>query len=707
MALEEEAVGGPALVRLLVEADGVVSEVEIVESRGKVLDAAVRRAAFGTRFQPALRDGRPVRARILLEVPLGPEQSGESSPSPTVLEMRAPAPEAAGGSVVEVVVTGSRVPERRGEGVVPTQVISRADLRRSGATTVGAALEAEPGLQVERTFRGTEVWIRGLDPEYTLILLDGQRLPGRVGGAVDLSRYPLENVERIEIVRGPSSALYGSDAIGGTINIITRESDARLEADAEARVGTNDGVLGNARVAGRPFGAFGVALSGGHQHTAAYRSEPDAVATTGSARRLDTAGASLSFGSAADSRLRLSADYSQNRLDGVDEGTGGAVFDRTQLQEQAALSGLFTQKSGDLSLSASAQYTQFREQYLNDQRQSTALDRYEDNREHQGLSSVTAAYGWSDDHRTTFGGEVLAQILDSERLSDSGFRVRYALFAEHRWTMARAVRREVLAVVPGARVDIDSQFGDQISPKLALRYEPVKEVTLRAGYGRGFRAPSFQELLLRFENPAVGYVVLGNPELGPESSHSVDVSGEWRPSREWFLSLALFRNDLSNMIATVTEADPDIVGTVFTYGNIARAWTMGVESQGVWAPHELLTLTLGYTLMGTENEATGLPLEGRPLHRFNFRLLSVYSEWGLEFMARGSLALDRTFSTTENDGSLGTLYADPLFQLDVRIAKSFTRHFELFVGATNLADAGDDYAGLLPRQFYAGLGGHY
>ncbi|HSC88776.1 MAG TPA: TonB family protein, partial [Polyangiaceae bacterium] len=249
-------------VHLVVESDGTVSQVELLQPHGGILDAAVRRAAADMRFVPAERDGQPMRVRIAYEIPLRAptpttagspagisaahttayatspttssttssttdEATDASSPtheSPSAPTLLAALPPTAGGSISEVVVTGARVPERRSESVISTQVIDREALRRSGATNVGAALEAEPGLQVERTFRGTEVWIRGLDPEYTLILLDGQRLPGRVGGAIDLSRYPLENVERVEIVRGPSSALYGSDAIGGTINIVTRES---------------------------------------------------------------------------------------------------------------------------------------------------------------------------------------------------------------------------------------------------------------------------------------------------------------------------------------------------------------------------------------------------------------------------------------------------------------------------------------------------
>lgn len=703
-------------VRLVVENDGSVSEVELLDELTPDDAKRVLEAARSLSFVPARSRGEPVRARINIHMAVrGPKTSVRSEAvaitNKPISTPQLSSPDAARAQhneitdPEEVVVTGSRIPEARTNGVVATQVISREDLHRSGATNLGEALEAELGIQVERTFRGTEVWIRGLDPEYTLLLIDGQRVSGRVGGAIDLARFSLENIERVEIVRGPSSALYGSDAIGGTINILTRESEVPLEASAEARLATNGGSLGQARVALRFDEHLGLSLSAGRQHTDAFRSDPNDLQTLGSARTLETAATSISYGTSA-RRLRLNADYSRNRLEGVDAGAGGAVFDRTQLQEQGSTTLLFQERQERLFLGASAQYSQFREQYLNDQRNAVALDSYQDNREHQGITQLTVAYSWSDVHRTTVGGELFTQIIDSERLASTGFRARYSPFAEHRWALYRDDQREVFTVTAGLRTDLDSQFGHQVSPKLALRYAPSKNWTLRAGYGRGFRAPSFQELLLRFENPAVGYAVVGNPELGAESSHSIDLSADFQPNAEWKLSLAAFRNDLTNMIATVT-LPATAAGTIFTYDNIDRAWTMGTEAQVVWSPDPLLALHLGHTLLTTRDEALDRALTGRPLHRFTFRAVSEWDEFGITAMFRGSVALERSYFVDLPDGTTVESVPAPLIQVDFRVGKQFTRHFELFCGITNLFNAGDSFAALLPRQFYAGMGGAY
>ena len=715
------------LLELTIEADGSVSEVKILESRGEVLDDAARLAALKMTFEPAMLNGEAHRSKIKYrsvfrvsptknKKEADPKKHSELSatgvsglPAPTE-ESANPEwgiPEAPQSGEQIVVVTGSRVPEKQKDAVVQTQVISRESMRQMGALTLGDALEAQLGLQISQSFRGSELWIRGLDPEYTLILIDGERLPGRTGGALDLSRYPLENVERVEIVRGPSSALYGSDAIGGVVNIITRENDKDLESDAEARLGTNQAVAGSFRLAARPTEKLGVALSGGYQHSDAFKANPYGEATTGSSRTLSAAGGSIAWGKPRGDRLRLSIDYTQVDLRGVDAGAGNALFDRTQVQEQFVSSLNYRAEIGSLYLQSIAQYSTFREQYLLDQRGATQLDHYEDNQEHIGQVTTTVAKRWSSAHRSTAGIEVLGQILDSERLNDRGFRARYSLFAEHRATLlSEEDEKPIFSLVPGVRLDIDSQFGSQLSPKLALRYDPSESWVLRASYGRRFRAPSFQELLLRFENPSVGYVVEGNPDLRAESSHSIELSGDFRPDRSVLFSAAAYYNLLTDMISTITKSEGSATGTEYSYDNIDQAWTRGFDTQAVWSANSELSIMGGYTYMQTWDESRNRPLVGRPVHRFVFKVTENYDPWGLIANFRGSIGIGRSFYVDDNnDGVDEEVTAPAIAQLDFRVAKTFNESFEMFFGINNIADAGDRFTTLLPRQFYVGIGG--
>ena len=129
-----------------------------------------------------------------------------------------------------MVVTGSRTARALSESIVTTDVVTQEQILDSGASDASEVLETVPGVVVTRSFRGAGVQMQGLDSQYVLILINGKRMIGRKDGVMDLSRIPAERIERIEIVKGAASALYGSDAIGGVINIITRQPRTRSPA---------------------------------------------------------------------------------------------------------------------------------------------------------------------------------------------------------------------------------------------------------------------------------------------------------------------------------------------------------------------------------------------------------------------------------------------------------------------------------------------
>src|SRR5690606_27481453 len=148
----------------------------------------------------------------------------------------------------------------------------------------------------------------------------------------------------------------------------------------------------------------------GHQHTPSFRRDETRIGTSGSARTLNSAALSVMLGEIDKGNVRLSADYSRTRLEGVDEGPGGAVFDRTQLQEQSLFAINQRLRFRDTFLQNVAQYSHCRDQYLVDQRDAVALDGYEQNLEHLGQITTTVAHEWNSTQRTTLGLELLSQI---------------------------------------------------------------------------------------------------------------------------------------------------------------------------------------------------------------------------------------------------------------------------------------------------------
>lgn len=615
--------------------------------------------------------------------------------------------------VGDVVVTGTAMETPLEDSPVRLDVYTREAIDRSGARDVAELLEETLGVLVTRTFRGDSLQLGGLDPEYTLILVDGDRVPGRLGGGIDLGRYTLENVERIEVLRGPGSALYGSDAIGGVVNILTRRATRETELEGVAQAGWGSGAIVDlGAMGGFRAGPLAVRATGGYHASEAFR-RGDAIATAGSAREQWHLGArgNLDLG---DTEIDARTDYLVRRLSGVDVRATGAIFDRVQLAEQLQTTlGARYRNGRGTTISARLSYSLFREQFLNDQRGSNALDDVQDNREHLGQLTAQLDH-LAGAHRISVGYEHLAQLLESQRLTEIGRRTRIAPFVQDEWTVVDDEVR--LTVVAGARLDFDSQFGHALSPRVGFRVDPVPQVVLRATYGMGFRAPSFQELFLRFENPSVGYVIQGNPRLGPERSHGVDVSAEWTPWPELVVTGAYYRNDLEGMITPVTVFDDPAHGTLFGYANLERAYTQGLEARLAIRPIPEVRILSGYAFLDTRDETAQRPLENRPAHRVTASAQLEHRETGLGANARFALSLDRVvFVDDDRDGLESARVLDPVAQLDVRLSWAFLEHLapgraphqdiEVSVGIDNVLDAGDAFLVLRPRTYWAALRG--
>lgn len=671
----------------------------------------IRRSSFarlGSRARGDRRSARRAGGRlalcVLLASPALRAQAPMRAPAPSQQAPAAPSDEPAVEVTAPVVVTGSRTERPLSEAPVATQVIGRAEIRESGARNVAELLEEQPGVYMAPSFAGSGPELQGLDSSYTLVLVDGQRAIGRIGGVIDLRRYPLEDIERIEIVRGASSALYGADALAGVINIITRRSRRALEAQAEAGYGDRHRVDLSGRV-GASGGAGWSSLSGALHRVDAYDLDPSDVTTSGS--EIEQYEAALRAGRRIGEALELAAhaDYRYRAQDGVDESGGGAVLDRRNRTEEATFS-LRPEwtPSAETKLSLRAGYSYFRDQFMLDQRQGVALDEYQDTREQLAQGGAQLDTWLHPSHFTSVGVEGLYEHLRSERLaSGRGDRQRGAIYAQDEWTLLEG---PLLVLLPGARLDIDSDFGAYATPRLALRFDPTSALTLRASAGLGFRAPDFREQLLFFENPGAGYVVVGNPDLEPERSRNVTLGAELHPLREVWLSVSLFRNDLSDMISTEIESTGDAAAaTRFRYENVRSAYTQGVEANLRLHPLGGLRLDFGYSFIDTKDEDLDRPLSGRPRHRATLALTHREPSIGFETVWRAALIGERTFyEDTDGDGSEEPRNADGYASVDLRVAQHVAFGASAFLLAENVLDAGDpELSPLPPRSFTVGL----
>jgi outer membrane receptor for ferrienterochelin and colicins len=614
----------------------------------------------------------------------------------------------------EIVVTGTRTGRRLGEEPVAVEVITREEIERSGAYDLAELLDTHPGVDVNRDPLGASVRLRGLDADQVLTLVDGQRIAGRTGGVFDLSRFPLESIERVEIVKGPASALYGSDALGGVVHIITRPSgtpELAVSARAAGAPVSEDATISgdaslSAATAGRPGG---VRITGGWHASPTYDLDPSDVATDVDRQIQGDGSVRIDPELGPDVELPLSASYARTDAQGIDDNGAGATFDRRTLTEDTIVSARPSVLIDESRLSFLFGLSVFRDQYLSDQRDAGALDVYEETWETLGQGSVQLDSYLPGHQLATVGFDGFVEQLTSPRLEEgTGSRQRGAVFLQDEWTVLTSKPR--LALVPGVRVDVDSWFGWYPAPKLAARLDPHDNVTLRASAGLGWRAPGFRELLLRFENPTAGYVVLGNPDLVPEKSRTVDAAVELDPVEAFSLSVSGWWTRLDDLIDITSLSDGGVgQAAEFQYTNVDEARTRGIESAVTVRPAERLEIDLSYTFTDAWNLTDDRPLSGRAAHRGTVGLDWRVTRFDTQLGGRAAIVGPRSFFLDEQIGFAGEPSDEPTIAaayalVDLRIAQPATPGLEVFLGVDNLLDAGDpEFLQVPPRLLYAGV----
>lgn len=534
-----------------------------------------------------------------------------------------------GRGLEEVVVTATRTERRMGGVSVPVTLVGREVIRRSGSLRLADILMEQTGLAVVQGF-GRGIQMQGLSPEYTLILVDGEPLIGRMGGVLDLSRVTVGNIRRIEIVKGPSSSLYGSEALGGVVNIITDGAPAgRMGVDLRyGRFHTSD-VSADLQ---RRFGKLRVSAFLNHNASEGYSLLPNALQQTVEPFRRATGQLQLGYSPSARLVMRMGLRATEDRIRNsiLVQNLGTQLLSRgTEVNRDlnltpslvwrpndrvtATLRGYFSGFSADQRLALA----DFDGAYADRFRQTFARV--------EGQSDIRSG----ERAKSTLGLGSVTETVRSNRY-DSLQTLRTArndyFFLQHDWQRPG----DRFGLTLGLRFDNNSLYRPVWSPKLSLYHRIGERWRLQASVGRGFKAPDFRQLYLNYTNLAAGgYMVFGTQvasgemrrlqaagqiaqvlpaferltTLRPETSTGLNAGFRFdvKPGMAWKLNL--FRNEIGNLILTDIIAFRTGGGQIFSYLNVNRAFTQGLESDIEWSVVPGWRATLGYQLLQTADRA--------------------------------------------------------------------------------------------------------
>lgn len=554
--------------------------------------------------------------------------------------------------LTEVVITGTGTPHYLKSAPVQTEVFSQKALDSFGAGSVESLLA---GLSSSFTFSsnamGTFMRLNGLGNEYILVLLNGRRLYGDVGSQNDLSRIDPATIERVEIVKGASSSLYGSDAIAGVVNIITKRSSSPFVASNVTRVGSygewlQSNTVGVSKGKLQLTTTFNRKQQDGWQNSRfeidrkGTPSNPsdDVLVPTFTLTKNPTTSISIKQGISHQVTSRLSvnadADLSYRKVSPPIRAKGYQFLYHNQ---SYAVGAKYLLK-GNGHVSVDATYDRFRYLYQYDMKYN--VNQINSKGEAQFITYYPGDRSLNNDQqKMTVNGRlvyrpntvhsVVAGIEGEMEWMEAPFRLKEGMV--NGYMAAVYVQDEVafsskLVATVGGRMLHHSEFGQKFTPKISLMYR-MGDFNLRGTYASGFKTPTLKELNYRYEREDMGAyrLYLGNPKLKPQTSNYYSAAVEYN-AKVVVASVAAYSNCLNDMIeyraiATSREDAERGVEETKQYGNIANARILGVDA--------LLNLKLGkhwllgggYSYTDGVNLTESCRLKGSALHSVNVKCL--------------------------------------------------------------------------------------
>jgi len=528
-----------------------------------------------------------------------------------------------------VVVRSSRIRESGDDPSSFTTVI-RPEQFASQFRTTDDLISRTPGVNVKR-YGGlgqlSTVSIRGSSSEQVLVLLDGIRLNTGEGGAVDFSTIPVESIEKIEVIRGGGATLYGSDAVGGVVNIVTRKADRPAALSAALSYGSLNTWKGWLTASGTWKGIGGLASFTHFQSDGDFRYVTPVVTLGGVRQEGGRKGIRLNNDFVSDNLL-VKADVSltrntnltlNNDLFYTDRGQAGTVFDPRLLARQNVLRNLshirletreFLLPDLNVFLTPFGRYDW---KHFTDPQPALGEDPID-------TATRDYAYGvqagadlflsfWKTSHGISFRGEFRQEELRDDVPSwEQGYgdpgRTSY------QWHLQEEVvlPGERVSLVPAVHYEESTDFGGHWTGKIGAMAKPWHWLNVRANFENTFRIPSFNELYF----PDQGYI-RGNPGLRPERGVNLD-AGLGVEFARFFFQAAYFRNWVEESILWLP-----VSRTLVMPVNTGPVDQWGVEVDAEIRPLDFLFLSTNYTFLDAVAEQTGEQQSGRPRHTVNFR----------------------------------------------------------------------------------------
>jgi len=644
-------------------------------------------------------------------------------------------------SLDEVVVTGVPRPTRPQNALANYKVISAATIQSQGAVTLNEVLSNQLNINMSNDgVLGAQVRMQGLGGDKVKTLIDGVSLNGREGGNIDMGQVNLYNVERVEIVQGPMSIMYGSDALGGVINVIEKQNKKPWQLQAAAHyetIGRYNVNLGGSR----NWKRHGIDFGGGRNYFDGWNYIDPPISYGGSTLLVNRqllfkpkeqymANAGYSYTALSGFKVRFASDflrervtnkgsvstYDPYRISAVDE-----YYNTTRSLNRLALEGKLGRGGSWQMLNGYTFYRRLRNSYIKDmvtlEQSLSPASGVQDTSTFADISSRGYYTDTIGKYDLTVGYDIVMQNGKSTKIAESENAINdYALFALF---TAPFFKDNQFKVQLGVRASYNTQYNAPVIPAVNLLYSPGERLQLRGSYAKGFRAPSLKELYLTFIDN--NHRIIGNTDLKSETGDHIQVSASYQfnkgQSNYAQLIVTSYYNDVQNGIVLVPLRPWDSTSIDYSYGNVRRQRNSITTTQYEGQFHDLHYM-LGYSFIHTFAE-TG-EYDAFNAHEFSANLSYYLKVLKMNFAVFHKFTGSQPALVTNIDGS--ATYSgkqDSYHMMNASVDRRFWKgRVQVIAGVKNLLDvqtrnatglrvtgmhSGNGSLNLLPRSIFTTL----
>ena len=515
----------------------------------------------------------------------------------------------------EVVVTATKTLRQLSTLPMPAKLITKEEIAKSSSTKLSDILDDQPGIFIVPDFGGGNgIQIQGLDSQYTLLLIDGSPIIGRQSGTLDLDRISIGNIEQVEIIKGSSSSLYGTDALGGVVNLITSKAKDSISAEASYKISTfntNDISVNLGKISQNGdnlnfyFNSF---------NSNGYDLNDDPILNTVEPYKSYTGFLRHNFKKNKLSYFSSVRIYNENQDFRLDENSYG----KNIINELGINSSINYIKNKNYKLIFENYYTN----YKNDEEFRLNQNSIEESFFNQSLfkSELRSIYTINKKNTLTFGLGFYSELLkrnnfNREEVSQNSFNyfVQYEGFIF-----------ENTNYVFGARYDQYDEYESEFSPRFAIRTQINDNISSKISIGKGFKTPDYRQLYFNFSNSSSGYSVIGfnaakeiisnlqslgqisnliisqdefEGKLKPETSISFNLGFNIKTNKSTVFDINFFRNQISNLIDYKIIASKVNGQSIFSYYNLNKVYTQGIEFNSTSTVFNDIEISIGYQFL--------------------------------------------------------------------------------------------------------------